>query len=317
VAVGVAILLAVLADFHAFQVTNNRPFWEGTGSTQNGQLNEPTSNVELWHYSNDIFKGQTIERLDVAALGPKAPVPPGIARLPGSGQYYASPALAALLRATPPDELGDRFPGSLVGTIGERALTGPDELVIFVGYSPVQLAALPGTFRVSTIATASGRQVWSPYFRDAFVVSALAFLLPILILIGTATRLAAARREERFAALRLVGATPRQISVIASVDAIVGALFGTVLGIGIFLLARAALANTAITSARYSQIMSRPRLQAMWVSSSPCHLRRQSPHCCRCGGSGSHRSASAGGQHLQRQRCGDWCRYWSASPCLS
>jgi hypothetical protein len=251
VAVGVAILLAVLADFHAFQVTNNRPFWEGTGSTQNGQLNEPTSNVELWHYSNDIFKGQTIERLDVAALGPKAPIPPGIARLPGSGQYYASPALAALLRATPPDELGDRFPGSLVGTIGERALTGPDELVIFVGYSPVQLAALPGTFRVSTIATASGRQVWSPYFRDAFVVSALAFLLPILILIGTATRLAAARREERFAALRLVGATPRQISVIASVDAIVGALFGTVLGIGIFLLVRPALANTAITSARY------------------------------------------------------------------
>jgi hypothetical protein len=251
VAVGVAILLAVLADFHAFQVTNNRPFWEGTGSTQNGQLNEPTSNVELWHYSNDIFKGQTIERLDVAALGPKAPVPPGIARLPASGQYYASPALAALLRATPPDELGDRFPGSLVGTIGERALTGPDELVIFVGYSPVQLAALPGSFRVSTIATASGRQVWSPYFRDAFVVSALAFLLPILILIGTATRLAAARREERFAALRLVGATPRQIGVIASVDAIVGALFGTVLGIGIFLLVQPALADTAITSARY------------------------------------------------------------------
>jgi hypothetical protein len=251
VAVGVAILLAVLADFHAFQVTNNRPFWEGTAPTRNGQLNEPTSNVELWHYRNDIFKGQTIERLDVAALGPKAPVPPGIARLPGSGQYYASPALVALLRTTPRNELGDRFPGSQAGTIGERALTGPNELVIFVGYSPAQLAVLPGTFRVSTIATAPGKQVWSPYFRDAFVVGALAFLFPILILIGTATRLAAARREERFAALRLVGATPRQLSVIASVDAIVGALFGTVLGIGIFLLVRPALANTAITSARY------------------------------------------------------------------
>ena len=30
VAVGVAIMLAVLADFHAFQVTNNRPSWEST-----------------------------------------------------------------------------------------------------------------------------------------------------------------------------------------------------------------------------------------------------------------------------------------------
>jgi hypothetical protein len=252
VAVGVAILLAVLADFHAFQVGNNRPFWEGTArTTQVGKLDEPAPNVELWKYSNDVFKGQTIERLDVAGLGPGAPVPPGISRLPGSGEYYASPALSALLRATPRDELGDRFPGSQVGTIGERALAGPDALVVFVGQSPAELAKVSGAFRVSTIATAPGKQIWSPYFRDAFVVGALAFLFPILILIGTATRLAAARREERFAALRLVGATPRQISVIASVDAIVGALLGTLLGIGIFLLVRPALASAAITSARY------------------------------------------------------------------
>ena len=252
VAVGVAILLAVLADFHAFQVTNDRPFWEGTQrTTQAGKLDEPAPNVELWRYSNDIFKGQTIERLDVAALGPDAPLPPGISRLPRSGEYFASPALSALLRATPHEELGARFPGAQVGTIGERALTGPDELVVFVGHSPAELAKVPTAFRVSTIATAPGKQVWSPYFRDAFIVGALAFLFPILILIGTATRLAAARREMRFAALRLVGATARQISIIASVDAIVGALFGTVLGIGIFLLVQPALAATAITSTRY------------------------------------------------------------------
>jgi hypothetical protein len=252
VAVGVTILLAVLADFHAFQVTNSRPFWEGTvRTTQGGKLDAPASNAELWKYSNDIFKGRTIERLDVAALGPDAPVPPGISRLPGSGEYYASPALSALLRATPRDELGDRFPGSPIGTIGQRALAGPDDLVVFVGHSPAELARVSGAFRVTTIASAPGKQVWSPYFRDAFVLGAVAFVFPILILIGAATRLAAARREERFAALRLVGATPRQISVVASVDAIVGALLGTVLGIGIFLLVRPALATTAITSARY------------------------------------------------------------------
>ena len=252
VAVGVTILLAVLADFHAFQVTNHRPFWEGTlRTTQGGKLDAPASNVELWKYSNDVFKGRTIERLDVAALGPDAPVPPGISRLPRGGEYFASPALSALLRSTPHDQLGDRFPGSQIGTIGQRALAGPEDLVVFVGHSPAELAKVSGTFRVDTIATAPGKQIWSPYFRDAFVVGAVAFVFPILILIGTATRLAAARREERFAALRLVGATPRQISLVASVDAIVGALLGTVLGIGIFLLARPALAATAITSARY------------------------------------------------------------------
>ena len=251
VAVGVAIMLAVLADFHAFQVTNSRPSWESTqGAPVSRQLGS-ASHAELWNYSNDIYQGQTIERLDVAGLGSHAPVPPGISRLPGNGQYYASPALAALIRSVPRDELGDRFPGSQVGTIGQKALTGPDELVIFVGSSSAKLAALPGTVQVNKIASAAGKQIWSSYFRDAFAVGAIAFLFPILILIGTATRLAAARREERYAALRLVGATSRQISVISSVDATVSALLGTLLGIGIFTLLQPALASTAITSARY------------------------------------------------------------------
>jgi hypothetical protein len=249
VAVGVAILLAVLADFHAFKVTNNRPAWEDTTASQPAASS--ADRTELWNYSNDIYQGQTIERLDVATLGAHAPVLPGLSRMPGPGQYYASPALAALLRTTPRDELGDRFPGSLAGMIGDRALTGPTELVIVIGYRPAALAALPATSRVDSIATAPGKQIWTPYFRDAFIGFAIAFVFPILILIGTATRLAAARREERYAALRLCGATSRQISVIAAIDSLISALLGSVAGIGIFLLLRPALASTAITSQRY------------------------------------------------------------------
>jgi hypothetical protein len=251
VAVGVAIMLAVLADFHAFEVTNNRPSWETTQGQPVAADHAPAARSELWNYSDDIYAGQTIERLDVASLGPGAPVPPGISALPASGQYYASPALAALIRTVPRDELGDRFGGRLAGTIGRRALTGPDELVIYIGYAPAKLAGLPATTVVDRINTAPGRQVWSSYFRDAFIGGALAFLFPILILVGTATRLAAARREERYAALRLVGATSGQIGVIASVDALASALLGAVAGIGIFALLQPALAGTAITSARY------------------------------------------------------------------
>jgi hypothetical protein len=250
VGVGVALLLCVLADFHAFQVSNNRPCWECTQGAPAGSQVASAPNAELWNTSADYFDGQTIERLDLAALGPHAPLPPGISRLPGAGQYYASPALAALLRTVPRDELGDRYPGRLAGTIGDQALTGPDELVIFIGYKPAQLAAL-GAQVVSKIATAPGKQVWSAYFRDAFVVGVLAVLFPMLILIGTATRLAAARREERYAAMRLVGATGRQIGVMASVDAIVSALFGVVLGIGIFAAVQPALASAALIGTRY------------------------------------------------------------------
>ena len=249
VAVGVAVLLAVFAEFHAFGVNGNRSCWECTqGSSLPSRL---PARGELWNYSVDYFGGRTIERLDIAALGPGAPVPPGVSRLPGPGQYDASPALAALLRTVPRDELGDRFPGSLAGTIGAAALSGPDELAVYVGYPPSSLAAVPGTGVVTAIQASPGQEVFTPFFRYAFGVGVLAVLFPVLILIGTATRLAAARREERFAALRLVGATPRDISVIASVEEVVSALSGAVLGIGLFLAIRPALAAASLTGTRY------------------------------------------------------------------
>jgi hypothetical protein len=250
VGIGAALLFCVLADYHAFQVSNNRQCWECTQGPGSNRTVTRTPGAELWQTSADYFQGQTIERLDVAALGPHAPLPPGLSRLPGPGQYYASPALAALLRTVPRDELGDRYPGRLVGTIGDKALTGPDELVIFIGYKPATLATL-GAQVVTKIATAPPKQVWTHYFRYAFAVGVLAVLFPMLILVGTATRLAAARREERYAAMRLVGATPRQISLVASIDAMVSALLGVLLGIGIFALVQPALANASLIGIRY------------------------------------------------------------------
>jgi hypothetical protein len=249
VAAGVALLLAVLAEFHAFQAGSSRPCWE---CTQAPALSRPLPRHGLAaNYSVDFYQGQTIERLDVAALGPGAPVPPGISRLPGPGEYYASPALAHLLRTVPAGQLGDRFPGTLAGPIGDAALTGPAELVIYVGYEPSALAKVPATRWVTAIGTAPGPEVFTPFFRYAFATGVLGVLFPVLILISTATRLAAARREERFAALRLVGATSGDISVIASVDSVVSALLGAVAGAGLFLVVRPALAAAALTGTRY------------------------------------------------------------------
>jgi hypothetical protein len=249
VAVGVALLLGVLAEFHAFQANANRACWEcTTGAAVPATL---PHQGELWNNSVDFYQGQTIERLDVAALGPGAPVPPGVSRLPGPGQYYASPALAALLRTVPADQLGDRFPGTMSGTIGNAALNGPGELAIYIGYAPSALKSIDGTQLVTTLSTAPSPPVFTSFFRGAFVVGALAVLFPILILISTATRLAAARREERLAALRLIGATPRDIRIIAATEATVTALCGTVLGTIVFLLVQPALANAAPIGTRY------------------------------------------------------------------
>jgi hypothetical protein len=248
VAIGVTVLLAVFAGYHAFEATSGRACWE---CTQPAPANSPASHLELWNYSENIYQGRFIEELDVASLGPDAPVVPGLTKLPGAGQFYASPALADLLKTVPRDELGQRFPGTEVGTIGYQALSGPTELVAIVGYSPAKLAPVPGTIKVDHISTAKDVQGTTGIYRLAFGTGAIIVLFPLLILINTATRLAAARREERFAAMRLVGATPRQVNLIATVEAVVGALLGTLLGIGVFLALRPALASISFSGQRF------------------------------------------------------------------
>jgi hypothetical protein len=76
-------------------------------------------------------------------------------------------------------------------------------------------------------------------------------VFPMLVLISTATRLAADRREERFAALRLVGGTPGDIRIVASIEAMISAFLGAVLGTAIFLLVRPALAGAALVGTQY------------------------------------------------------------------
>ncbi len=250
VGVGVAILLAVLAEFHAFQATSNRPSWE---STQGAPVSttSATPGAELWNYSENIYKGRFIEQLDVAALGPGAPRIPGLAHIPSAGQFYVSPALSRLLKTVPADELGDRFPGQQAGLLGDAALSGPDELAIVVGYSPSQLAARPGTVQVSRIATAPQLMGTTNLYRLGFGIAAVVVLFPLMILINTATRLAATRREERLAALRLVGATPRQVNVVASVDAVVTASAGVVIGVLAFLAIRPLLESISFSGVQF------------------------------------------------------------------
>jgi cell division protein FtsX len=66
------------------------------------------------------------------------------------------------------------------------------------------------------------------------LVVALAILAPVLIFIATATRLSAARREQRFAAMRLVGATRRQVSLLATTESAVAGVLGAAAGFGVF-----------------------------------------------------------------------------------
>jgi hypothetical protein len=259
VTIGTGLLLATLAGVNAVNTQNARYAWLETGYVKGTLATSSTPDPLLGNITADRFDGQDIIRVDVAGTGPRSPVPPGIPRLPGPGEYYASPAMAKLLRATPADELADRYDGHLVGTIGAKALPAPNSLIVVVGHRADQLAR-QGAIKVARINTVSPRDCTTCPANVGInangvdlilAVVAGAMLFPILILIGSATRLSAARREQRFAAMRLVGATPRQISVICAVEASVGAVIGVAAGFALFYALRSSIARIPFTGARF------------------------------------------------------------------
>lgn len=266
VAIGVGLLLTTIATMNAFSAQNERYAWLETGYPGAEPAAGATSSAApgdplWWQLRLDYFQGEQIGRVDVAATGPDSPVPPGIPALPAPGEFYASPALSALLSATPAPQLGARFPGTQVGTIGPEALPAPDTLLIVVGRDAAALSRLDGATQVTSISTtppsecsgdcAPGVGTDSDGMTLVLSVVAAALLFPVLIFIGGATRLSAARREQRFAAMRLIGATPRQITTVATVESSVATIAGTVVGIGLFVALRPAIAAIPFSGERF------------------------------------------------------------------
>jgi hypothetical protein len=266
IGLGVGLLLTALSAINAVNAQNARHAWLWTGTSAEPAGHAPAgTDPAWWSTSADDFGGRLIVRVDVAATGPTSPVPPGIPRDPAPGQYYASPALASLLRGAPADELAGRYPGRLAGVIGDAALPSPDSLYIIVGHTAAQMARTPDAIAVTTIATAlpgsrdGGRNpkglhtappdegVGASGIDLILAVVALALLTPVLIFIATATRLSAARREQRFAAMRLVGARPRQVSVLAAVESTAAAAAGVAAGFGLFFVLRVPLSRVPFT----------------------------------------------------------------------
>src|SRR5260370_2459699 len=123
-----------------------------------------------------------------------------------------------------------------------------------IGHAPGQVAHTPGSVQVTSIATTEPGGFSDRVYPKGLdyippdpgggnnaidlilSVVALAILTPVLIFIATATRLSAARREQRFAAMRLVGATRRQVSWLAAVESTVAGLAGAAGGFRIFFL---------------------------------------------------------------------------------
>ncbi|MEU3406696.1 FtsX-like permease family protein [Streptomyces sp. NPDC006670] len=177
------------------------------------------------------YHGRDVEGRLLRPEGPAAPLPPGLKAFPAPGELAVSPALAELLRSDDGALLRDRLDARITTVIGDDGLTGPAELSFYEGSDSLP-APGPGELRVQRI-TGFGepdRPELSPVLMLTVLLTFVALLLPVAVFIAAAVRSGGERRDQRLAALRLVGADGRTVRRIAAGEALAGAVAGLLLG---------------------------------------------------------------------------------------
>lgn len=234
IGLGVAVLLLAASVPHMRQARDDRR--DSLDIVYSSPMQDATLLVGT---KGTRFRGESIQGRELQPMSPRAPLPDGLERLPEPGELVVSPALGELLRSPEGKLLKPRLPGRVVGVIGKSGLQNPEELYFYTGSdeltgrSDAVGAVVPGASGLPKSPPGLNAQMW---ITLAFGVTVL--LVPIVVFVTSATRLAEAARERRLAALRLVGADGRQVRRIASGESLVGSVLGVALGWLVFLSGR-------------------------------------------------------------------------------
>ncbi|MFH8593730.1 ABC transporter permease [Streptomyces rimosus] len=202
----------------------------------------------LFHHVGSQFRGDSVDGLLLRPEGSHPVLPPGVDTMPGPGEAVVSPALKELLESPDGKLLHDRLPYRVVGTIGQAGVIGPSEYYYYAGSDQLVLKDGNGTNRADAYGWKIESRDMDPVLVVLILVGCVVLLMPVAIFIATAVRFGGERRDRRLAALRLVGADNHMARRIAAGEALLGSLFGLVVGVGMFLLGRQFIGAVDISS---------------------------------------------------------------------
>ena len=214
-------------------------------------------NASKWH-------GQLIQTYSIYGTAKS----PQFAKLktPGPGEYYLSRALADAVAQYPEDNILSRFGKNTnyLGVLPSEYTASPDALMMVRGASAEEVAAS------DDVAKAQGQ---ASYFANVYRTDAngltsnvgldpisiivlgiggTILLFPIVIFVSVATQLGAAQREKRYAALRLIGATKRQVGRVLILESLLASVVGVLIGLGVFWLLQTPLQQFKMDGMRFN-----------------------------------------------------------------
>ena len=144
--------------------------------------------------------------LRVAAAWPRAPVPLGLSHVPAPGRGVRVAAAGGADRASsPPTGWPTASPSAPAGTIDGRLPRRTRRPGRRRSACRRTRSRRPGAMEVHHVRTAPAPLQFTDFLRLVLGIGAVGLLMPVVVFVSTSTRLGAARREQRFAALRLAG----------------------------------------------------------------------------------------------------------------
>ncbi|MGW0605401.1 ABC transporter permease [Streptomyces sp. NPDC002640] len=245
VGLGVALLLLTTALPNALAVRQEREAARTDITYVDKRLPKADDTLVVANVGSD-FRDDTVRGRALEPEGPRAPLPPGVARFPAKGEMVVSPALKELLESDSGTLLRERLPDRIVGTIGESGLIGSAELAFYQGAEGLAPHIDGGRIvRIDGYGDPNPASERSdPVLLLLILVVFVVLLMPVVVFIAAAVRFGGERRDRRLAALRLVGSDSGMTRRIAAGEALAGAMLGLVFGAGFFMAGRR-LAGTA------------------------------------------------------------------------
>ena len=187
-------------------------------------------------------------------------------KTPRPGEYYLSQALADAVAEYPEDNILARFGKNTkyLGVIPSEYVASPDALMIVRGASAEEVAEsdaftksqgqpsyFADVYRTDANGLKSDAKI-DPVAVIVFGVGGTILLFPIVIFVSVATQLGAAQREKRYAALRLIGATKRQVGRVLMLESLLASVVGVIIGLGAFWLLQAPLQDFKMDGMRFN-----------------------------------------------------------------
>ncbi|WP_017609341.1 FtsX-like permease family protein [Nocardiopsis xinjiangensis] len=187
--------------------------------------------------ANADHRGTPVTGWVIEPEGDQAPLPPGIADFPEPGEMVVSPALAERLADPDNDLLQRRLDHPVVGQIEEEGLSGPHELVYYLGQEGME-ADGAGTVRMDAFGGGEPYRPDTPVILLLGLVGTVVMLIPVVVFLSAAVRFGGQARDRRLAAVRLMGADRAATRRIAAGETVAGVLLGMLIGAGFFVAGR-------------------------------------------------------------------------------